>query len=345
MNKPIMPHKRNIRGGCWGQPSSALESYSGPLKGGCMEDGSGGVLALVIIIVIILFVMIVGCACYGTYYYTGSAEGGAAPATGFAAKVRAAFSSSGGKVKELKSGDEAKALLAGKEPAIIFMHMPGCGFCIKADPEVARAAMLNKNITFAKLEAKNAGSLAQEKAITGFPTFLANFGEGKYVGWQGAEKMQQILAAAKTKAQAAAAAHGAGGVRSSCGGNAAAAMQMQPRAPAQQAMQAAAGPSTVQEVTEAQAMEALKGAAPAIVFVYADWCGFCKRMYPVLEQAAARSPRVKFWKLNEKATSPEFKKSATGFPFFLTNFGERKYVGYKDLDTFMRDVVSKAGAK
>ncbi len=101
----------------------------------------------------------------------------------------------------------------------------------------------------------------------------------------------------------------------------------------------------VADVSEVDALNALKSGAPVVVFVYADWCGFCKRMDPVVQQAAARMPRVKFVKVNEKGASPEFKKGASGFPYFLTNFGERKYVGYKDLNAFMRDVVSKADAK
>ena len=71
--------------------------------------------------------------------------------------------------------------------------------------------------------------------------------------------------------------------------------------------------------SEAEARTALAGAEPVMVFLYADWCGFCKKADPIYAQLAAdpEHSNVRLMKLNSaKAKDLAKEKGVSGFPPF-----------------------------
>jgi glutaredoxin len=178
------------------------------------------------------------------------------------------------RVSELGSEQEARAALA-------------------ADPAY-------KHVKLMKLNADKAKALAKEKGVSGFPTFLTNWGEGKHVGYKDLPKMQAILKSAK------------GGAR----------------------MGHARGH------TEAEVVAALQGKEPVVVFLSADSCGFCKKMSPVWEEAVPKFKHIKMMRIDGKNARELVKANGvTGFPTFLSNRGEGKYVGYRPKDKFEEMLV------
>jgi len=56
--------------------------------------------------------------------------------------------------------------------------------------------------------------------------------------------------------------------------------------------------SVIQITKENFEQEVLQSDVPVLVDFYADWCGPCKMMAPVVEEIAAEKPEAKFCKLN-----------------------------------------------
>ena len=108
--------------------------------------------------------------------------------------------------------------------------------------------------------------------------------------------------------------------------------------------------SVVHELVDAnQAHEALKQKQKTVLFVYAPWCGYCKKQKPVLDELAAKHTNIKFLAINaEQAGKPiTSAMRIDGFPAFLTNFGRgaqdgkpKMHVGYKDAAAFEQTILN-----
>lgn len=66
------------------------------------------------------------------------------------------------------------------------------------------------------------------------------------------------------------------------------------------------------------AVEIGKSEQPAVVDVYASWCGPCKMMAPIFEEMSKEMPAYKFAKLNvDEARDLSIKLGITSVPTFL----------------------------
>lgn len=267
--------------------------------------------------------------------------------------------SSQNRVANLPNEEVARGMLASATPAMLFIFSDGCGFCIKAKPVFDKLATTFPAVNFGALNSKNAAGLISENNITGFPTFLTNFGPvRKHVGYKAHDVMATIVESARPAKAMAMAGRGGPGHPSiphaqNRGGYGNRIVVSPMIASSQHAMRAgpvspipaAAGISGSMEVDEATAIQALADSSiPAIVFLYANWCGHCQKMKPVFQEAfkEGKFRNVKMMTLNgEKAQQLTTQNNISGFPTFLTNFGDKKYVGFRNRD-MLHDILKKA---
>jgi len=207
---------------------------------------------------------------------------------------------------DLASETEARAALSGAEPAMVFIHMDNCGFCKRANPiynELA-ADPAYGHVKLLKLNAKHASKLASEHKIRGFPAFLTNWMDTPIMGYKPKSDMEIFLKKAPL------------------------------RNANSKGMRVTASSSFITD--EKLVMSALKDdREPSLVFVSADWCGFCKKLQPIWDNvvASGRFNNVRALQIDSKH-APELIKQhgITGFPVLLSNRGKKKYVGYRPQD-------------
>jgi|SRR3989344_3879148 len=101
--------------------------------------------------------------------------------------------------------------------------------------------------------------------------------------------------------------------------------------------------------SEAVALEALNATTPVVIFVSADWCGFCKKLMPEWEAVAmeGKFPNILMMRVDSKDASALMKQyGITGFPVILSNGGQKKYIGYRPkekLEELLQEVSSSVG--
>lgn len=323
------------------------------LRGG-QDGGNAAIIAIVVVIIVILLVAIIMAACWSgcgskteTIYVTGP-NGQSMPVSVPRSKARlygAGKGNSGvkggkalknlpplnphrksGKTYELASEQEARDLLAHPHPAMLFVYMNGCGFCDKAKEYYNdQLAQEHPYVSLAKIDAAKCGELCKQHNITGFPSFLTNFtGPAPHVGYKSKQVMNQLLSTAAPKL--AAMQQAAAGMRMST-----------------------AGGAVLELDNAADAMKHLESGDKAVLFVYAPWCGFCKKQKPVYDQLAAKHKNIKFLAINADAAGKPLtsKFNINGFPAFVVNFGHgaskkqpRVMSGYKDQAGFEQHILN-----
>lgn len=323
------------------------------LRGGDASSTDGAIIAMVVVVIVILLVAIILAACWNTscdtetIYVTGpdgqplaaqvpkskskkmkmradKALKDLPPLTPHRRSGKSYDLAAPGDVTELSSEADARALLNPDSPAaMVFIYMDGCGFCDRAKQHFTSAlAKEHSGVKLAKIHASKCQALCQEKGITGFPTFLTNFGNKMYVGYKAKDVMDGILrSAAQHMGQK-------GGMRlQGNGGN---------------------GGSVVELVDDAHGKGADKAKAmlqnkgqKALLFLYAPWCGYCKKQQPVLHELAKAYPHIQFAAINAEEAGKAITQAmkVSGFPTFISNFGHAAHedssmpkvsVGFKD---------------
>ncbi len=248
------------------------------------------------------------------------------PSTQTGSGAARAKSSASRMAVDLESEQHARNALAGETPAMVFIYADWCGFCKRADPIYTELAQdpAYSHIKLLKLNSTKASSLVQERGIRGFPVFLTNWGE-QIVGFKPKEDMSALLRQApKGKLRAA----------RTCGNMA---------HPLGAAMAQQRGALVMEEALVTQA---LGEETPAVVFVSADWCGFCKKLKPIWDEVASSGKfnHINMMQIDAKNAPGIIKKHGiTGFPVLLSNSGSKKYVGYRPKEKLEEILVEIGG--
>ena len=291
------------------------------LQGGAVDKKTlrNITIAASVVFVVAVFLLIV-------WAVKKAPSNGDAPTGGAASARRNTVKKSARLAVELDSEQQVRDALAGTEPAMVFFYMNSCGFCAKADPIFTELAQHPDyaHVMLLKVNSQKVSKLASEYGMRGFPTFLTNWGDRTpIVGYKPKAEMEEILKQAPKR----------GNVRAS----------VRPRVRGSVAHQRGA---VVEQ--EQIAKDALAGNTPAIVFISASWCGFCKKLQPIWEDVAASG---KYNHINlmeiDAQNAPELIKQhgITGFPVMLSNAGKKKYVGFRPrekLEEIMVEVGSNA---
>lgn len=71
------------------------------------------------------------------------------------------------------------------------------------------------------------------------------------------------------------------------------------------------------DITDTELKDLIATGQPVIVDVWAEWCGPCKMLMPLIEQAASQNPGIQFVKLNADQTQLMGELQVRGVPTLL----------------------------
>lgn len=305
-----------------------------------MHDNAANiaVICIVSVTIVVLIVIIILAAVYGQptddsrYIYIDT--------DGENKRYRAARRRNNNKKltnRQLRDEGDAKALLNGDAAAMVMVFADWCGFSKKMQSVFDAIAGDDDNeVTMVKINAVDAPQLLDEYQITGYPVLITNFGDKKYIGYKDVPAVRQIMRAASSKRQQSPARYNSMIDRRLRQVDAA-----RQRIRKQHAVRFQVG--THSELTdESDVRSKLRNdALPTIVMVFADWCGYCKKMKAVWNklQQYAIDNGVQLHSINYKNASDLCRENnINGFPAMLSNFGQRKYSGYVDENT-MKEII------
>lgn len=301
------------------------------------------VISLVVISIILLFVIIILAAVYGTkatpqYIYIETEDDTDTPQSTISGSrySRLGKNSKGANslVLEFEDEEDVRELLDQPDAAMVMVYADWCGFCKKMHPVLD--ALVNNNdtgVTLAKINANNASGLLTEYKISGYPVLISNFGDKKYIGYKDEPSMRKIMRA--NRAEHARIQRKLNDVQ-------------RRRKHAQVRFETnGAGNGTVGRLVELMEEDVVRDKLqqmdiPTLVMIYAEWCGYCKKMHKVLDalEKYAIDKGIQLYKINyTNAPTLCQEQEIKGFPAMLANFGSQKYSGYMD-ENQMRDILN-----
>lgn len=103
--------------------------------------------------------------------------------------------------------------------------------------------------------------------------------------------------------------------------------------------------ATVSHIRTQDELTGLTSNGVTVVDFYADWCGPCKKIGPILDRISDEVPSVNFAKVNTDHSSLGKEFNVTGLPtviLFVNGQEANRFVGYKD-EAFIRSFIKRGG--
>jgi thioredoxin 1 len=103
--------------------------------------------------------------------------------------------------------------------------------------------------------------------------------------------------------------------------------------------------ASVSQIRTQDELAGLTSQGVTIVDFYADWCGPCKKISPILDRISDESTEVHFAKVNTDHSSLGKEYHVTGLPtviLFVNGQEANRFVGFKD-ESYIRSFIKRGG--